>query len=151
MTPKSNDTKAFYAGSFNPFTVGHKDIADRALQIADRLVIAVGHNIAKSDDSLQLRLDAIRAVYADDPRVEVTSYSTLTVDAARSMGCSFLVRGVRSVSDFEFELNLADINRDISGLETILLPARPEFAHISSSALRELAAFGHDISKYLPS
>lgn len=142
---------ALFAGSFDPFTLGHKSIADRGLEIFDRLVIGVGVNPAKQGWlPVEERLARIRRVYATDPRVEVISFTGLTVEAARSCGARFLLRGVRSVADFEFERQLADINRNISGLESVLIYALPEYASLSSSAVRELASYGVDIAPYIP-
>lgn len=144
--------KLFFAGSFNPFTVGHADIVNRALDLGAEVVIAVGYNIAKADlEQIDSRVDDIAHVYAREPRVTVTSYSGLTVDAAQDWDCSGLLRGVRSVADFEYERNMADVNRQISGIDTLLLMADPRYAAISSSMVRELQHYGHDISQYLPS
>lgn len=143
--------KLFFAGSFNPFTLGHANIVDRALALDAQVVIAVGFNISKTDSSdIARRVSQIQAVYANRPDVSVVSFSGLTVDAARQHGCTALLRGVRSVTDFEYERNLADVNRQISGLETILLFAEPQYAAVSSSMVRELEHFGHDVSKFLP-
>lgn len=142
---------ALFAGSFDPFTLGHKSIADRGLEIFDRLVIGVGVNPAKQGWlPVEERLQRICRVYASDPRVEVISFTGLTVEAAHSCGARFLLRGVRSVVDFEFERQLADINRNISGLESVLIYALPEYASLSSSAVRELASYGVDIAPYIP-
>ena len=143
---------ALFAGSFNPFTIGHKSIADRTLaSLADRLVIAVGYNPAKADPSdVAERVRSISLLFQDDPRVEVLAYDSLTVQFAKQCQADFLVRGVRSLSDFEYELQLADANRDLSGIETVILPPLPELAFVSSSLVRELKAFGQDPSKYLP-
>ena len=143
---------ALFAGSFDPFTLGHKSIADRGLEIFDRLVIGVGVNPAKQGWlPVEERLARIRRVYASDPRVEVISFTGLTVEAAHACGARFLLRGVRSVADFEFERQLADINRNISGLECCgLIYALPEYASLSSSAVRELASYGVDIAPYIP-
>lgn len=142
---------ALFAGSFDPFTLGHKSIADRGLEIFDRLVIGVGVNPAKQGWlPVEERLQRIRRVYASDPRVEVISFTGLTIEAAHSCGARFLLRGVRSVVDFEFERQLADINRNISGLESVLIYALPEYASLSSSAVRELASYGVDIAPYIP-
>ena len=135
--------RVFFAGSFNPFTVGHRDIVDRALSMFDSVVIGAGWETSR-------RVEAIRAVFAGNPCVEVTAYTGLTVDACRRAGATALLRGVRNAADFEYERNLADINRNISGLETVLLLSRPELAWISSSALRELSHNGVDIDQYLP-
>lgn len=142
--------KAFFAGSFDPFTIGHKDIVDRALALCDHVVIAIGYNINKGSDGLQARIDAITNVYGGNPQVSVVAYSGLTVDAARRCGCDVLLRSVRSVKDFEYERDLADINMRISQLDTIILFARPELAAVSSSVVRELAYHGHDINSFLP-
>lgn len=140
-----------FPGSFNPFTKGHADIVERALALFDRVVIAVGYNGQKADLSgIDERLDSIRSVYADDARVEVMSYSCLTVDAAHQMGASAVLRGVRSTKDYEYEMQMADVNRQLTGLETVILFARPEYASISSSVVRELQHFGHDVTDFLP-
>lgn len=147
--PPSGRTLLF-AGSFNPFTIGHKSIADRALQLADRLIIAIGVNPGKPSDDAERNRKRISEIYKEDPRVEVTVYSGLTVDLAKACSARFLVRGVRSCADFEYERNLADINQRLAGIETILLTAYPEMACISSSMVRELMAHGTDPSPYLP-
>ena len=142
---------AFYAGSFDPFTTGHKSIVDRALTMFDKVVIAIGVNTAKRPwQPLEDRLQAIRAVYAADAHVEVTSYTDLTADAARRCGATVLLRGVRSCADFEYERNIADANRNICGMESVFILAEPALACVSSSLVRELAAFGHDYSQFIP-
>lgn len=142
---------AVFPGSFDPFTIGHKDIADRALRIFDRLVIAVGYNMHKSTaDSVAGRVKAIEDVYAGDPSVTVEAYTGLTVDFARKHAAGFIVRGLREVKDFEYERNLADTNSAISGIETVFLTARPELGFVSSSMVRELTAHGYDASRFLP-
>ncbi len=144
---------ALFPGSFNPFTVGHKSVVDRALGLFDRIIIAIGVNENKSDgepDDLPERIRAIANLYADEPAVEVYSYEGLTVDFAEAMGAGWLLRGVRTVKDFEYESNMADINRRISGIETLLLFTLPEHACISSSMVRELSHFGVDTSQFIP-
>lgn len=148
MTRKSKT--ALFAGTFNPFTLGHKSIADRALKLCDRLVIGFGYNIGKPDSNLDSNMRSVMRIYEDDSRVEVRNYTGLTVDFARECGADFLVRGVRGSSDFEFESNLAEINLRLSGIETVILVSLPEFSFISSSMVRELKAYGHDVSKFLP-
>ena len=141
-----------FVGSFNPFTVGHDSIVRRALPLFDRLVIGVvGDNVRKPDmPSAEERMQVIRDLYADEKRIEVKPYFGLTMDFAKDEGAQFIVKGVRSVSDFEYEQWQADINRRLGGIETILLYSEPELASVSSSALRELAHFGVDISEFLP-
>jgi pantetheine-phosphate adenylyltransferase len=141
-----------FVGSFNPFTIGHDSIVRRALPLFDRLVIGVvGDNVHKPDmPSAEVRMEAIRQLYADESRIEVKPYHGLAMDFAKAEGAQFIVKGVRSVNDFEYEQWQADFNRRIGGIETILLYTEPELASISSSALRELQHFGVDVSPYLP-
>lgn len=142
---------AFYAGSFDPFTTGHKSIVDRALPLFDKVVIGIGVNTSKRPwQQPAERLRAIRGIYAGEPRVEVVTYTGLTTDAASGCGATVLLRGVRSCADFEYERNLAEVNRNISGLESVFILALPSLACVSSSMVRELAAFGHDYSQYIP-
>lgn len=144
--------KALYAGSFDPFTIGHQSIVDRALDLFDNVVVAIGDNSAKSPfQSVDERKTAIEKVYASDPRVSVVVYSGLTVDLAGSLGCTHLLRGVRSASDFDYERSLADANRNISGLETVLLYTLPELAFVSSSLVRDLIKHGRSATEFLPS
>lgn len=141
-----------FVGSFNPFTVGHDSIVRRALPLFDRLVIGVvGDNVHKPDmPSAEKRMQVIRDLYADEKGIEVKPYFGLTMDFAKAEGAQFIVKGVRSVSDFEYEQWQADLNRRLGGVETILLYTEPELASVSSSALRELSHFGVDVSEFLP-
>ena len=142
---------AIFPGSFDPFTRGHESIVRRSLPLFDRFIIAIGVNNDKRPFmSTEQRLACIKETFKDDPRVEVVSYSGLTVDLAREMGANFIVRGVRLIQDFENEKHLAEINRDLTGIETILLYTLPEYSHISSSIVRELIRYGQDVSAYLP-
>ena len=142
---------ALFPGSFDPFTRGHQAIVERALPLFDRLVIAIGVNRAKKGwMPVEERLEKLRALYANEPRVEVVAYETLTMDLAAEYGAKYVLRGVRSVADFEYERTIADANRKIGDLETIFLISDADTAHISSSLVRELAAFGHDVSDLLP-
>ena len=139
-------------GTFDPFTIGHESIVSRALGLFDVLVIGVGVNPAnKPLHTPEERVEAIEQLYADEPRIDVVAYEGLTVDLARECEAQYIVKGVRSVHDFEFEREQADINRRLSGIETILLPAEPGLESISSTLLRELQTHGHDISEFLPS
>ena len=142
---------ALFPGSFDPFTLGHADIVRRALSFSDEVVVAVGYNDQKRGwQPVEERVAAIRKLYKDEPRVRVESYTGLTVDFAKEQGITAIIRGVRTTKDFEYELQMADMNRRLTGIETILLPASPEFASLSSSLVRELARFGRDISTFLP-
>ena len=141
-----------FVGSFDPFTIGHDSIVRRALPLFDRLVIGVvGDNVNKPmlQPAVE-RMRAIEALYAEEAAVEVKPYYGLAVDFARAEGAQFIVKGVRSAKDFEYEREMADVNRRISGVETILLFAEPQLASISSSVVRELMHFGRDVSEFLP-
>ena len=144
--------KALFAGSFNPFTIGHESIVKRTLCFADEVVIAIGINNAKENPKTETeeRIQTIHSYFTDEPRVTVLAYEGLTVDFARQVQADVMVRGVRSVKDFEYEREMADVNRKISGMETILLFSEPELSAVSSSIVRELKAHGKDISKFLP-
>ena len=143
--------RALFPGSFDPFTVGHKDIVDRALKcVADEVVIAVGVNAdKKSATTAEERIAAIRKVYQNEPRVTVQTYEGLTTDFALTTGADFLLRGVRSVKDFEYERDIAEMNRRLTGIETVLLYCSPECACVSSSIVRELMSYGKDVSEFL--
>ncbi|MGM9734226.1 MAG: pantetheine-phosphate adenylyltransferase [Prevotella sp.] len=142
---------AIFTGSFDPFTIGHFDIVSRALPIFSRIVIGVGVNERKQYmQSAEQRCAAIERIYADEPKIEVKSYTDLTVDFARREGAIYIIKGVRSVKDFEYEREQADINRQLSGIDTLLLYSDPRYSSISSSMVRELIHFGQDVSRYLP-
>lgn len=152
MTLKSDsiERKALYPGSFNPFTTGHDNIVRRALNICDHVVIGIGRNPAKHHDDSYERASEIAGIYADEPRVSVAVYEGLSAHFAREAGATFMVRGVRNAADFDFERTLAETNLRVFGIETLLLPAMPELAFVSSSMVRELKAFGQDVSAFIP-
>ena len=141
-----------FVGSFNPFTIGHDSIVRRALPLFDRLVIGVvGDQVHKPDmPSADQRIEAIARLYRDEPRIEVKPYYGLAVDFAKAENAHFIVKGVRSVKDFEYEREQADVNRQLSGIETVLLFAEPQFSAVSSTMVRELQHFGVDVSAFLP-
>lgn len=142
---------ALFAGTFDPYTIGHHSIVTRAMAMFDKIIIAVGRNSAKSSQTdAEKRAENISGIYADEPRIEVTTYEGLTADFAKEHEACCLLRGVRSVRDFEYERDLADLNREISGIETVILLSEPQYAAISSSAVRELMSYGKDVSKFLP-
>lgn len=142
---------AIFPGSFDPFTIGHADIVRRGLQLFDRIIVAIGYNAQKANaTAVEERAQAIARIYSDEPRVDVVAYTGLTVDLARRTGAGFLLRGVRSVKDFEYERDMAAVNHDLDALETILLIADPRYAHVSSSLVRELQSYGRDVTNYLP-
>lgn len=142
---------AIFPGSFDPFTVGHASIVERGLPMFDKIVIGVGINERKRPFySHEARVRAISELYADEPRVSVVSYDDLTIDLARREGAQFILRGLRSVKDFEYERDIANMNRLLSGVETVLLFTEPHYSSISSSVVRELIAFGKDVKRFLP-
>ena len=154
MTAKSPEERtAVFAGTFDPFTAGHASVVERGLALFDRVVIAVGANASKHNTTPPCqRVEAIERLYASEPRVRVIAYGgRLTVDVARECGAGWLLRGVRSVKDFEYERDMADLNRRLSGIDTVLLLTLPEHGAISSSALRDIRDCGGDISQFLPS
>ena len=143
--------KAIFPGTFDPFTIGHYSLVRRSLELVDEIVIAIGVNDTKKTYfPLDKRIDMIRSLYTDDNRIVVGTYDSLTVDYAKETGSNFIIRGIRSVNDFEYEKTIADMNRNISGIETIVLFTEPELTHISSTIVRELLRFGHDVSQFIP-
>ena len=143
--------KAIFPGSFDPFTLGHHSIVKRTLAFMDEVIVGIGINEGKrSLIPVEKRVDIIRRLYADEPRVKVEAYSGLTVDFAREQGAEFIVRGIRTVKDFEYEEGIADINRNLTVIETIFLFTEPELASVSSSVVRELLHYGKDVSMFLP-
>ena len=142
---------AIFPGSFDPFTIGHASIVRRGLEMFDKIVIGVGDNANKrSFLTPEERVAAIEKVYASESRVKVVAYDNLTADLARREQARFVLRGIRSVKDFEYERDIAGINHRLSGVETVLLFTEPHYADISSTIVRELLAFGKDVSEFLP-
>ena len=143
--------RAIFPGSFDPFTMGHHSIVKRTLAFVDEVIVGIGFNEGKKGFlPLEKRVEMIRALYADEPRVKVLPYSGLTVDFAREQGADMIVRGIRSVKDFEYEESIADINRKLSGIETVFLFTEPELSSVSSSVVRELVHYEKDVSAFLP-
>nr|WP_294724520.1 pantetheine-phosphate adenylyltransferase [Prevotella sp.] len=153
-----------FTGTFDPFTIGHQNIAERALPMFDKLVIAVAMSKLKhATEEISQRVESIKKVFPQECtelideqdaskgyRMEVVAYDDLTIDLAHRMGAQFLVRGVRSVKDFEYEREQADINRQLGGVETILLFSDPRYSSISSTLVRELRFFGRNVDEFLP-
>lgn len=143
--------RAIFPGTFDPFTIGHYSVVKRALTFMDEVVIGIGINDNKKTYfPTERRVEMIQQLFADESRVKVDSYHNLTVDFAQEKEAQFIVRGIRTVSDFEYEETIADINRKLAGIETILLFTEPEFTSISSTIVRELLQFGKDVTPFLP-
>ena len=142
-----------YAGSFDPITLGHLDIIKRAARITKKLIIAVLNNNAKKPAfSVEERVQLIRKVTKDIPGVEVMSFSGLTVDFAKEQNANVLVRGLRAVTDFEYELQIAQLNHKLNpDIDTIFLTTSVEYSYLSSSIVKEIASYGGDISQFVPS
>ncbi|MBQ7192169.1 MAG: pantetheine-phosphate adenylyltransferase [Paludibacteraceae bacterium] len=143
--------KAIFPGSFDPFTIGHYDIVQRGLDLFDEIVIGIGRNSVKKETfPIRERLAAIERLFENNPKVRVAIYDCLTVDFAREQNAHFILRGIRCVEDFEYERNMAEANKQLGGMETILLYTRPEYAHISSTLVRDLYSYNKDVSEFLP-
>ena len=143
--------RAIFPGTFDPFTVGHESVVRRALKFVDELVIGIGVNDNKrSHYDVERRLQTIRSYYRNEPRVQVEAYTDLTIDFARRVDAQLIIRGIRTVKDFEYEETIADINRKLTGIETILLFTEPELTAVSSTIVRELIKYGKDVSQFLP-
>lgn len=143
--------RAIFPGTFDPFTIGHYSVVRRALTFMDEIIIGIGINESKRTwFPTEKRVEMIQKLYADEPRIKVEAYDGLTVDFAQSRGAQFIIRGIRTVRDFEYEETIADINRKLAGVETILLFTEPELTSVSSTIVRELLQFGKDVSDFLP-
>ena len=144
-------TKAIFPGTFDPFTVGHYSVVRRALTFIDEIVIGIGINDNKKTHfPIAERVALIRDLKKDEPRGSVQAYDSLTFDFARQVGANLIIRGIRTVKDFEYEETIADINRKLTGIETILLFTEPELSCVSSTIVRELMGYGKDVSMFLP-
>ena len=145
---------AVYPGSFDPVTLGHEDVARRTLRVCDHLIVAVAHSSSQPKRHLfpvAERLEMLRAVFAEEPRIECVSFGGLLVDFARRRGARFIVRGLRAVSDFEYEFQMAQMNRELSQeVETVFLMASQQYLYVSSSRLKELVRFGRDVEEFVP-
>lgn len=148
MNPKRS---AFYPGTFDPITNGHQDLVRRAAGIFDRVVIGIAANPGKAPlFSPEARVDLARRVLADLPNVTVIGYAGLTVDLAREQGCGIVIRGLRAVSDFEFEFQLANMSRHLApDVDYVFLTPKEQFTFISSTLVREIALLGGDVSRFV--
>jgi pantetheine-phosphate adenylyltransferase len=142
---------ALYPGTFDPITNGHADLVRRSCKLFDRVVVAIASNAGKAPLFTQeKRVDLARQVLADLPNVEVMAYSELTVDFARRHDLSVIIRGLRAVSDFEFEFQLANMNRHLCrDIESVFLTPQEQFTFISSSLVREIAVLGGDVHEFV--
>ena len=143
--------KFILAGSFDPFTIGHADLVARALSLCDELMIGIGYNENKTGwIPVSERVRALKEFYAQEPKVKVEAYSCLTTDFAQAHHIDCMIRGVRNTTDYTYEVQLAEVNRHLTGIETILLFTEPELTSVSSTIVRELLHYGKDVSAFLP-
>jgi len=144
---------AIYPGSFDPVTRGHEDIARRTLRLADRVIVAVAYtatHVKRTLFSVEERVAMLSDVFAGEERIEVASFQGLLVDFARKQGADVVIRGLRAVSDFEYEFQMAQMNQELhNGLETIFLTPEVRFSFLSASLVREVAALGGDVSTFV--
>lgn len=138
--------KVLFPGSFNPFTIGHKNIVDRACTLFDKVVIAIGVNSEKhncaTDNRVETEMQHIREIYAGNPKVEVISYTTLTAQVVKDMGIDCIIRGIRNTQDLEYEDEITRVNYTFFGVETLYLLADPKLKEVSSTVARELKKYG---------
>ena len=150
---RPNPVVALYPGSFDPITRGHEDIARRALRVADRVIVAVAHTSTHEKKGLfevQERVEMIRSVFDGESQIEVMSFTGLMVDLAKDQGANLVVRGLRAVSDFEYELQMAQMNQELNpALETLFLVPEVNNSFVSSSLVRQVAALGGDVSAFV--
>lgn len=142
---------AVLPGSFDPFTIGHQSILEKALPLFDIIYIGVGINSEKkSYFSLEQRLQWINDIYKNESKIKVETYSGLTIDFCKKIGASYILRGLRNTIDFEYEKTIAQMNYNISEIETVFFITSPEYSTISSTSIRDILKHGGDVSKFLP-
>ncbi|MCG8579495.1 MAG: pantetheine-phosphate adenylyltransferase [Bacteroidales bacterium] len=142
---------AIFPGSFDPFTVGHEDVVRRGLSLFDKIIIAVGYNSNKKDFfPLETRMQWIREVFIEDERISVEKYEGLTVDFAREIGCTHILRGIRTSADFEYERAIAQVNKAMSGIDSVFLLTTPEHTPVNSSIIRDIVKHGGNAGQFLP-
>jgi pantetheine-phosphate adenylyltransferase len=143
--------RAVCPGSFDPVTNGHVDVITRAAALYDELVVAVLVNPGKAGlFSVEERMELLRDALSDVPNVTVDSFQGLLVDYCRHHGIPVIVKGLRAVGDFEYELQMAQMNRELAGIETLFVPTAPQVGHLSSSLVKQIATFGGDVSRLVP-
>jgi pantetheine-phosphate adenylyltransferase len=143
--------RAVCPGSFDPVTNGHVDVIARAAGLYDELIVAVLVNPGKAGlFGVEERMELLRDAVAGTPNVRVDSFQGLLVDYCRAHGVPVIVKGLRAVSDFEYELQMAQMNRELAGVETLFVPTAPQVGHLSSSLVKQIAQFGGDVSSLVP-
>lgn len=141
-----------FPGTFDPITIGHQDIINRSLPLFDKLYIGIGRNVNKEPMfSVEQRLDWIREIYKNNPKVEAVAFEGLTIRCCQQVGANFILRGIRYVNDFEYEKAIADMNRSLDGdIETVFLTCLPQYTSVASTLVRDVIKNGGDVSQFLP-
>ncbi|HTI91553.1 MAG TPA: pantetheine-phosphate adenylyltransferase [Puia sp.] len=152
MKPSTAPRIALFPGTFDPITIGHQDIINRSLPLFDKLVIGIGRNVNKEPMfSVEQRIEWIREIYKDNPKVEAVVYEGLTVRCCQQVGARFILRGIRYVNDFEYEKAIADMNRSLdTDIETIFLTCLPQYTSVASTLVRDVLKNGGDVMQFLP-
>jgi pantetheine-phosphate adenylyltransferase len=141
-----------FPGTFDPITIGHQDIINRSLPLFDKLFIGIGRNVNKEPMfTVEQRLDWIRAIYKDNPKVEAVAFDGLTIRCCQQVGANFILRGIRYVNDFEYEKAIADMNRSLdNNIETVFLTCLPQYTSVASTLVRDVIKNGGDVMQFLP-
>ena len=152
MKPSTAPRIALFPGTFDPITIGHQDIINRSLPLFDKLVIGIGRNVNKEPMfSVEQRIEWIREIYKDNPKVEAVVYEGLTIRCCQQVGARFILRGIRYVNDFEYEKAIADMNRSLdTNIETIFLTCLPQYTSVASTLVRDVLKNGGDVMQFLP-
>ncbi len=142
---------AIFPGSFDPFTIGHENVVRRGLKLFDQIIIAVGHNTTKKYYfDIEDRVEFIKAEFADEKRISVEKYENLTVDFARQKNADFILRGIRTAADFEYERAIAQVNRLMTSIDSVFLLTTPQHTPVNSSIVRDIIKHDGDASKFIP-
>lgn len=144
---------AIFPGSFDPFTKGHEDIVLRGLKLFDEIIVAIGHNSKKANRYFEISYmeEKVNETFENIPEVKVLVYNELTAQIADKLKASYILRGLRNTTDFEYENSISQVNRDLNNrLETVFLITSPQLAAVNSSIIREVHRYGGDVQKYLP-
>ncbi|MDQ6763620.1 MAG: pantetheine-phosphate adenylyltransferase [Bacteroidota bacterium] len=146
------ERNCLFPGTFDPVTLGHTDIINRALSLFDNFVIGIGRNSNKVPMfSEEQRIEWLQEIYADEPKIKVVAYDGLTVNCCKAVGANFILRGIRYVNDFEYEKAIADMNRSLAhNIETVFLTCLPKYTSVASTLIRDVYKNGGDVSQFLP-
>jgi len=142
---------AIFPGSFDPFTIGHENIVQRAVDLFDEIIIGIGYNAQKQDFyPVEKRIEWVENLFSDEPKVSVAKYQGLTVDFAKELNAGYILRGIRTAADFEYERAIAQVNKAMTGIESVFLLTTPEHTPVNSSIVRDIIRHNGDASKFIP-